>query len=271
MPFKDLFDPNDEDYFFANKILPGRPLHFIHIPKTAGSSLREELRERLRPYANLALDYSVKAVRLPLQMPHVVSQFLRDWETRKIICSAGHIPYMHICRYACVCPSVRFFTFLRNPLDRCVSDYCYQWTSAHPQRDEFVQEFPNFDLFLQSERHQNRLYRHLNAYPYESVNSIIERLERSFLFVGTVEDYDLGFRVLTAAIGKETSPRKFVNRRHATEAPVVEPTAEQIETFNELNTSDIQLYKLVSERWAKNRGLIQRKLESVRETEAKWP
>jgi hypothetical protein len=93
----------------------GRPqIIFVHIPKTAGTSLNEMLDEALGGDA----------------APHYNATMLlmKDTERRNRALIRGHIHY-DIC--ATLNPHQRVFTFLRDPVDRTIS--AFEFMKAHPE------------------------------------------------------------------------------------------------------------------------------------------
>ncbi len=95
---------------------PAKPLQktlrsvFIHIPKTAGVSLRSRLERSLAPH-------SVSPHSNAFAMTEEEAAPLRSY---RVI--SGHISWIDVQRFF---PDRKKFTFLRDPLDRCVSWYFF--------------------------------------------------------------------------------------------------------------------------------------------------
>ena len=90
--------------------LGDRSLFFLHIPKTAGTSLRELLSCRFAPADILALSGATRARQRAQQLADVAQyRFVH-----------GHVPYALVDRF----PRRPFVvTLLRDPLDRAVSAF----------------------------------------------------------------------------------------------------------------------------------------------------
>ena len=102
--------------------LDDRALFFLHIPKTAGTSLRELLSCRFAPADILALDRR-GAHEHPSQQLETISRY-------RFV--HGHVPYALVDRF----PRRPFVvTLLRDPIDRAVSAFHYMQHLARLQAD----------------------------------------------------------------------------------------------------------------------------------------
>lgn len=102
-------------------ILSPRPyinyFYFIHIPKTAGTTLRKILESRIEPHLVLPDDYSIQ--RFQGLYPPV--KFLKRYDSREIqryVFFRGHYHYDYISLMPRPCKSI---TILREPLGRAIS------------------------------------------------------------------------------------------------------------------------------------------------------
>ena len=92
------------------------PLFFLHIPKTAGTSVRKMLYELYRPreiFPNMAEIRKQETLYCNYQM---FQQRLKQ-QKREIRLLMGHLPFV-----AGDFPDARFFTFLRDPVQRALSN-----------------------------------------------------------------------------------------------------------------------------------------------------
>jgi hypothetical protein len=100
----DLFAGRFDTYFTAARA--GRPLWlFVHVPKTAGSSLNAELAPILPPSAHIFIDYS-KLNSAELQQSyeelfdHSVDRFIEAARTKRFRFCTGHINAAQVQRIA---------------------------------------------------------------------------------------------------------------------------------------------------------------------------
>lgn len=91
--------------------LGGRPLWFLHIPKTAGTSLRDMLCQRFAPE---------EVMGLPLEDAGRLKQKIATAHGYRFV--HGHVPYAAV-DYFQKCPFI--FTVLRDPVDRAVSSFYF--------------------------------------------------------------------------------------------------------------------------------------------------
>jgi len=87
-----LFDSTLDRFLEAEGDRPGALWFFQHIPKTAGSSFRGELAERLRPSKNLAVDYRKGEDTLQAQRDAVLEQFLEEAAAGGVMAAPGRCP-----------------------------------------------------------------------------------------------------------------------------------------------------------------------------------
>ena len=118
---------------------------FLHIPKTAGTSLSHLLRNKF------ATD-SIKLIYSPAECARTLNEHAEELDA-SIDCISGHIDYgiHHYLARDCV-----YFSMMREPVSRVLSHYHFtrsQDASSHPLRDvietaqkctitEYLQEFP---------------------------------------------------------------------------------------------------------------------------------
>ena len=261
MTFSALIDPGVENYFDRFKIDRGSLLYFVHIPKTAGTSFGQEMRRRLQPNLSLSMDYGPDARPAHEQRSLAVDRFLRRANSGDIRFASGHIPFRYCCKIAAVRPNTQFVTFLRNPIERVVSDYRYQTTKAHPLRDQFIAQYPTLDKYVMANKGSDKMYKFLCAYANEPVCDVIERISNNFLFVGTLNSYDLSFKVITSIVGETSSPELKSNLTNRDEAPKIELNSEQIRAIGMSNERDLSIFEHFDELWQKNSALITQKLE----------
>ena len=94
-----------------------RPLLFVHIPKTAGTSFRKTIVDNNFNLENIA---RFRGFRWAISS---------DFSNMNLI--VGHMTFgiHHFTKYDC-----DYITFLRDPIDRSISHYFYQTESIKPKK-----------------------------------------------------------------------------------------------------------------------------------------
>ncbi|NKC31379.1 hypothetical protein [Falsiroseomonas selenitidurans] len=231
---------------------------FVHVPKTAGSSLAAELAQDWAPYRSLHIDHLDRSRPALARYDTVVEQALEAWRAAPFRFASGHVQQRHVARLAQGIPGVRLFTMLREPGARLVSDYLYQRSEMHPLAEEVRRRIPDFDAFLDLPGQRNRAARHLVPKPIVDAGdaaAAIAHVEAHFAFLGLQEIYDTGFRALTFLAGRVRPPaaRLRVNSAAAAEraeigARLADPAlAQRIAARNAL---DLAIHRHFAARWA---------------------
>ena len=157
----------------------------LHLPKTAGSSFRGALQTHYGDH--LALDYADKPLGVSAQAAqrHALSagQLLKFSDFEGVICVHGHFlacKYLHLAEQC----DVDFVTWLREPIQRLYSHYCY-WRepvdedSVTALRRQMLAEAWSFREFALHPQLRNLYSRFMWQVPLES-----------FVFVGITENYE---------------------------------------------------------------------------------
>lgn len=252
MPIGDLFDGSEQDYLAAERGGAQDLWLFIHLPKTAGSSLQSQFARGLKPAFNIHVDYSQPRTTYAADFGHAVDLFLEAAKFRRFRFASGHIDIGMARRIRDELAPVRIFTFLRHPVARMVSEYRYQRTPAHPPHEEFKRRFPTIEQFIREPRLQNGMSQRL-VLPAESVAEACARMEREFAFVGVLEAYDWCLGLLNQVSGADLEPEVVVRRTEDRDNEVV-LTPELEAEIAALNDQDLQLWAHFHERLIAARG-----------------
>ncbi len=230
---------------------------FVHVPKTAGSSLAADLASHLAPYRSIHIDHLDQDRPAVERFDIAVDQALVAHAAAPFRFASGHVQYRHVERMRRAVPGMRLMTMLREPSARLVSDYLYQRSPMHPLAAEVRRRVPDFEAFLALKGPRNRMARHLlPAALIEAGDTAaaIAQIERDFAFVGVQERYALCFRALTAMLGRSRAPgeSKRVNSAAAEERADIAARLKEPDFAARIaaaNAMDVALWRYFAARW----------------------
>ena len=235
---------SDGAAFLRDAMLTAGPCIFVHVPKTAGTSLRAELAAILPPDINIHVDYTDTSRSFSDRLDDAVAHFLEQAGLRGIRFASGHIVARHIARIAQHLPLARFITMLRDPVARVVSDYRHQGSARHPGAEAFRRRVPDLDAYLATRGEMDKAALHLvprDILAKGGAGACIAHVTRQFAFVGIQEMYDLSFRTVTALAGRQQAPRLRANVNEDADGGG-DVSAEMAARIRALNPLDSALY-----------------------------
>jgi hypothetical protein len=205
----------------------------MHIPKTAGTSFRQALHERLGSSMLIAYRGQVRGdsmvvpftgrllERLAPQDQDTLRNYCREHD---VACIHGHFTLQALCP---VLPDAQCITFVRHPVGRLVSAYNHLFV-VMPQA-----EGTTFEQFLERERSRN-LYEQLG---------MLEHLD-ALAFIGITEQYDRSLRLLERKF-PQLAPLKpeQANVSQGKRFTEKDLTPEQREQLLALNDADLEIYE----------------------------
>ena len=255
-PLRAFFDGDFEGW--RASLRPAPPLWlFVHVPKTAGSSLAADLGRGVQPYRSLHIDHLDRARPAMQRYDTAVDQALEAHRAAPFRFASGHVQHRHVARLVQGVPGTRLFTMLRNPAARLISDYLYQRSPMHPLAEEVRRRIPDFDAFLDLPGQRNRIARHLVPKPIldaQDAQAAIAHVEAHFAFLGLQERYLPSFGALTAVLGGPRAPSARLRVNGAAEAEraeiaarLVDPTL--IARIAATNALDLALHAHFAARW----------------------
>lgn len=226
-----------KDYIEANRADDALWL-FVHIPKTAGSSLSNELARLRKPYRNIHIDYTLKDVPHADQMQRAVDRFIEEARAKPFAAASGHITIEHARQIRDAIPNTKFVTFLREPVARVLSDFRYARTPKHPPYREFIAQFPDIGSYIRDEVSQNKMALHMGGSDPDSVF-------KEFDFIGALELYPMSFNIFFALMGERALPQLHERKTQPTADNDVTLTSELEEEIRALNAGDERLFDAV--------------------------
>lgn len=245
-----LFEERFDEYF-RQAAIGGELCVFVHVPKTAGTSLRGEIAQILQPDVNIAVDYTETNRSFHERMDEAVDLFMSEAAANGVRFASGHILARHVQRIRGSFPSARFVTFLRDPVQRVISDYRYQRSPRHPVHAEFIKQVPSLEAYLEIRSERNKTAQHLVAPEVllgGDLAECVDYVKRSYVFVGVQEMYPISFRTLTTLMGSPSWPRlrENVNTDNDAERQVPRELTERIRAANAI---DVAIYDAFFPRW----------------------
>ena len=222
------------------------PLFFLHIPKTAGTTLNTILDANFAPDAILDLytDDQHRAIRdmtynrlaeYALVRGHI---FVQDYD--EIL--DGPVP-------------MRVFTFLRDPVERVISEYFFlkRWPRSHlykylNENGVTLVDYVTSDVGVLRRRGSNNMTNSLSgtktSSPGERLAAAWHHLANRFTCFGILERFDESLLMLARAVGLGET---FYERRNVRAVAVDRPVTQgEIEVIAEYNRLDVRLYEMAA-------------------------
>jgi hypothetical protein len=231
---------------------------FVHVPKTAGSSLAADLAALLPPYRSIHIDHLDRSRPAPERYDAATEAFIAAQGASPCRFASGHVQFRHVQRILAALPGTALFTMLREPVSRLVSDYLYQRSPMHPLAAEVRGRIPDFAAFVELKGQRNRIARHLlppRLVQEGEVAAGLDALRDRYVFIGVQERYALGYRALTTLLtGRPASPaaRRRVNDGAAEENAAVLRALEDPglrARIAELNGFDLGIHRAIAAEW----------------------
>jgi sulfotransferase famil protein len=201
------------------------PIFFVHIPKTAGTSFRKSA-ESYFGSEKVVYDYSPNSA----ETSELVSVFMYENKDSLGFCKlfqeqakeflSGHV---HAVKYVHLFGVNRTVTFLRDPVQRIMSEY-----------NHFVRNYgyeDDFPSFYRKPQFINRLSKILNRVPLES-----------FGVLGMTEDYDSSLAMLNDRYATEIE-YSAMNMAREDKSKNYDIPKNELDELHELNQDDLKLYE----------------------------
>lgn len=236
--------------YVAHHRAQNSPWVFQHIPKTAGSSLANEIARNRKPYRNINVSKQPPSLPHEARLDAAATAFLSDNKARKFRSASGHIRRHHIDWIRADIPNVRVCTFLRDPAARIVSDYRYARTPAHPNWQEVIRKTPDFDAYLDQRSTHNKMAWFLFGRDDLPGDEAVDRAFSELSFIGVQDHYAPSFTLLSTLLWEPQAPALRKRITEATSDNEVELTDARRARIQELNALDQALFDAASQRIA---------------------
>lgn len=198
-----------------------KPIIFVHIPKTAGTSFRVAAKAWFGS-SKMLYDYGSQARKTSTLFRRVdsgkISWDKALWKIRNSCFVSGHFPAQ---RYLSEFGPEHFCTFLRDPVKRTISQYFHHKNALGYSE--------SMETFVEDARFHNQQSRLLKGLPLDRIG-----------FVGVTESYADSLAVFNSIFG--TSLTMMFRNQSKEHGETEVPTPQLIRRIEQLNAHDIALY-----------------------------
>lgn len=240
-----------------------KALIFLHIPKTAGTTLNRIIEWQYNPLSIFTLDpYRIRATAKRLKA-------LSEQRRRRLRMVRGHL-YYGIHEF--LPQGATYITMLREPVARILSSYFFiQRRPLHPMHRKVKTERVGVEDFIRLTLHrQNLQCRLIAGVSFDGVCNdqtleiAKENLVRAFSVVGICERFEESLMLIAKTFGWEVP--YYENRKVAKASPAIDPGA--VEMIREHNRLDLELYDfgkaLFAESLRQREGAVREGLATLR-------
>ena len=215
-----------------------KALIFLHIPKTAGTTLNRIIEWQYNPLTIFTMDpYRIRATPERLKK-------LSEQRRRRLQVVRGHLYYgVH----EFLPQGATYITLLREPVARFFSSYYFiQRRPLHPMHRKVTTERIGVEDFIRLTPHRQNLQCSLVAgiknngtCDERTLENAKENLVKSFSVVGICERFEESLMLIAKTFDWEVP--FYENRKVSKTRPQIEPSA--VEMIREHNRLDLELYE----------------------------
>ncbi|MEL6495364.1 MAG: sulfotransferase family 2 domain-containing protein [Cyanobacteria bacterium J06623_7] len=236
----------------SNSLTANTTVIFLHLPKAAGTTLKDILHRQYRQNEIYELNHTqfIQAQAEFAQLSHI--------EKAKIKLLMGH---MYFGLHEFTTAPVTYITMLRNPIDRAISYYHFVKNLTGHQDSELIRS-KNISLkeYCQMQREnmcngQTRFLsgtREFESCSFHQLELAKQNLQKYFALVGIQERFDESLLLLRAKLNWKKSPfyyRRNTNRTKSyAQLGISTDTLATIEKYNAL---DLELYEYAYKMFAR--------------------
>jgi len=245
------------EYFHMATGVGDTPWLFVHVAKTAGTSLRQDINRVLRPATHITVRGPNLGRNRDDMFDEAVETFLQRHADKRYRLVSGHLRARHTERLRAALPGLRCCTMLRGPLARLISDYRYQRSALNPVGTFFAAQNPDFRSYFLRPHVHNVIAKALvppDLIKAGDVAAAARYILDRFIFVGIQERYGLAVRALTAAMGRQIEPQAEAYRTPQTTETHVALSADDADLVRRLNGFDVALVDIFARQWDRMAG-----------------
>lgn len=235
-------------------------LIFLHIPKTAGTTLNRIIEWQYDPRLIYTVDpYQIRATAGRLKT-------LSEERRRRLRVVRGHLLYgIH----ECLPQGATYITMLRDPVKRVLSSYQFILRRPlHPLHRKLKAKGIGVEEFLEfTANRQNLQTKMLAGVPYvgpcdeQTLAAAKEHATESFRVVGISERFQESLLLIASSFGWEIP--YYENRKVSKNRPAIEPAT--IELIRKHNPYDLELYEFGQRRFEED---LVKNADAIAETAA---
>lgn len=244
MPISTLFSAGLDPFLKAHGDRPQDFWLFQHIPKTAGSAVRNQLFKTLRPSTGIDVRNIDPSLPLDERRDKATGEFLGKLSIRNYRCAGGHISMQHVLRILESRPDAKLITFLRDPVERLLSDYAYFYHEriACENEDRVKKQFASLEGYVHHPSSQNKMFRFLTPDQAMTDQDLLAYMKNRFTFIGLQDRYAESMTLLGRLIGKifDSETRIRDGEQLGTKKPVI--NEEDRKLIAAKNRLDVNLY-----------------------------
>ena len=250
MPISTLFSKGVDAYLAENADSPNDFWLFQHIPKTAGSALRNQLFQALRPSAGIDVKSIDPTLPLEKRRSEATRLFIQRSRKQKFRSAGGHITMPEVLRILHHHPHAKLITFLRDPVERVISDFVYfkQQPADGPRPEETQRLFASFEGFVNHVASQDKMARFLSPDRPIGDAELLRFIERRFVFVGIQDRYAGSVELLGKLMGRKFDASARVRDSAQSGAPKPTVTAADRAMIAAMNPRDVLLFQHFSDK-----------------------
>jgi hypothetical protein len=240
------------------------PWGFIHVPKTAGTSLSAVLTAKCGPHRKIfPKSYLVSPEEFRALEWDAVNEFVALQSKDAMYKSfSGHLKRRHTDVIRVAFPEMRFFSILRDPVSRVISEYRYSLTPNHPPHEEFARRYPTLLDYALGAENRNLMTKYLGPggnMAKITAEDAIRSVTTYYEFLGVSEMYAMSASVIFRMMGLVHLPRERMNVTTDSERNAIAVDADAREQIRKANHLDVAIYRYVydvlapqSETWSKH-------------------
>lgn len=196
----------------------------LHVPKTAGTSFLEILR---RVYQGHVITMNRGQIRRGQR--DIEELFSTEYDVVH-----GHMHFNDLKEF--ISPETKIITWLRDPVERVLSNYFYSLYNEVPKRESrnVISKFSDLRIFIRKPPRRNLMTKYLDGLDLESI-----------FFVGFQNDFQKDLQLLAQKLNWDLTDIDtdiFLNSNTHSKYQNLELDEELIYKIKEYNSEDIELY-----------------------------